>query len=227
MAAPAIVPPVSSAPRIPSEYGFGEELAHSVTHGIGIVLSIVGLAVLVSLALARGQALHVATCAVYGTTLILLYLASTLYHSISLPRAKRVLRVLDHCAIYLLIAGTYTPFALVSLHGARGWVLFAVVWALAIAGMAFKSVATGRARIFSVVLYLLLGWCALSVLSPLSRAIPAKGMALLFAGGASYTLGVVFYAWKRLPYHHAIWHLFVLAGSIFHFFAVLVSVIPA
>ena len=222
MAAPAIVSPPPAA----SEYGFGEELAHSVTHGIGVVLSIVGLAVLVTLATARGQALHVATCAVYGTTLILLYVASTLYHSIPLPRAKRVLRVLDHCAIYLLIAGTYTPFALVSLRGARGWVLFGVVWALAIAGMAFKSVATGRARIFSVVLYLLLGWCALSVLAA-SRAIPAKGMALLFAGGASYTVGVVFYAWKRLPYHHAIWHLFVLAGSIFHFFAVLVSVIPA
>lgn len=207
-------------------YRFGEELAHSVIHGVGIVLSIVGLAVLVALAAMRGGALHVATCAVYGTTLILLYVASTLYHSIPLPGAKRVLRVLDHCAIYLLIAGTYTPFALVSLRGEGGWALFGVVWTLAAMGVVFKSLATGRARILSVVLYLLLGWCILAVLAPLSRAIPARGVELLFAGGICYTVGVLFYAWKRLPYHHAIWHLFVLAGSTLHFFAVLVSVIP-
>lgn len=208
-------------------YGFAEELAHSILHGVGIVLSIAGLTVLVALAALRGQAVHVATCAIYGTTLVLLYVASTLYHSIPLPRAKRVLRVLDHCAIYLLIAGTYTPFALVSLRGAWGWGLCAAVWALALAGVVFKSVATGRARIVSVLLYLVLGWAAVWVLEPLSRALPPRGLGLLLAGGVAYTVGIVFYAWRRLPYHHAIWHVFVLAGSILHFFAVLVSVIPA
>jgi hemolysin III len=210
-----------------SSYRFGEELAHSITHGVGIVLSITGLAVLVALASLRGGATRIATCAIYGTTLILLYVASTLYHSIPLPGVKRVLRVLDHCAIYLLIAGTYTPFALVNLRGAWGWGLFAAVWTLAIAGVVFKSIATGRARVISVILYLLLGWAALWVLVPLSRVVPSRAMALLFAGGLAYTIGVVFYVWKRLPYHHAIWHVFVLAGSILHFFAVLESVIPA
>jgi hemolysin III len=214
---------VSSA----SPYRFGEELAHSITHGVGVVLSIAGLALLVTLAALRGGAVRIASCAVYGTTLILLYVASTLYHSIPLPKAKHVLRVLDHCAIYLLIAGTYTPFALVNLRGAWGWGLFAAVWALALAGVVFKSVATGRARAVSIVLYLLLGWCVIWVLAPLSRVVPPRGLVLLLAGGLAYTVGVVFYAWRRLPYHHAIWHLFVLAGSVLHFFAVLESVIPA
>ncbi len=217
---------VLASPAV-SPYRFGEELAHSVIHGLGIVLSIVGLVVLVALAALRGDAMHVVTCAVYGTTLILLYVASTLYHSIPLPRAKRVLRVLDHCAIYLLIAGTYTPFALVNLRGAGGWGLFTAVWSLAVAGVIFKSLATGKARILSVVLYLLLGWCVIWVIAPLSRALPPRGLELLFAGGLAYTIGVIFYAWKKLPYHHAIWHVFVLAGSILHFFAVLVSVIPS
>jgi len=207
-------------------YRFGEELAHSIIHGVGIVLAIVGLSVLVALAAMRGHAIHVTACAIYGTTLILLYVASTLYHSIPLPGAKRVLRVLDHCAIYLLIAGTYTPFALISLRGAWGWGLFGAVWGLALAGVIFKSVATGKARILSMVLYLALGWCVIWVLVPLSRVVPVRGLELLFAGGLAYTLGVVFYAWKRLPYNHAIWHVFVLAGSVLHFFAILVSVIP-
>jgi len=215
----------SLAPSAPL-YRFGEELAHSIIHGVGIVLAIAGLSVLVALAAMRGDAVHVTACAIYGTTLILLYVASTLYHSIPLPGAKRVLRVLDHCAIYLLIAGTYTPFALVNLRGAWGWGLFVAVWALALAGVVFKSLATGKARILSVVLYLALGWCVVWVFGPLSRAVPARGLELLFAGGVAYSLGVVFYVWKRLPYHHAIWHVFVLVGSVLHFFAVLVSVIP-
>ena len=216
----------SLAPPAPEPYRFGEELAHSIIHGVGIVLAIVGLSVLVALAAMRGSALHVTACAIYGATLILLYVASTLYHSIPLPGAKRVLRVLDHCAIYLLIAGTYTPFALVNLRGPWGWGLLSAVWALAIAGVVFKSLATGKARILSVVFYLLLGWCVVWVFGPLARVVPARGLQLLFAGGLAYTLGVVFYVWKRLPYHHAIWHVFVLAGSVLHFFAILVSAIP-
>ena len=204
----------------------GEEIAHGVSHGIGIVLSIAGLVVLVTFAALRGDVWHVATSAVFGTTLILLYTASTLYHSVPILRAKRVLRVLDHSAIYLLIAGTYTPLTLVTLRGPWGWTLFAVVWASAIAGVIFKSVAIGRARILSVVLYVVMGWCVVVALRPLLAALAPGGVALLFGGGAAYTLGLVFYGWKGLRYHHFLWHLFVLAGSVLHYFAVLFYVIP-
>ena len=197
-----------------------------MSHGIGIVLSIAGLVVLVAFAAMRGNVWHVATSAVFGTTLILLYVASTLYHSVPILRAKRVLRVLDHSAIYLLIAGTYTPFTLVTLRGPWGWTLFAVVWLAAVAGVIFKSVALGRARILSVVLYVLMGWCVVFAFEPLSTSLAPGGLTLLFAGGLAYTLGLVFYAWQRMRYHHFLWHLFVMLGSILHYFAVLLYVIP-
>jgi hemolysin III len=208
-------------------YPLREEIAHAVTHGIGIVLAITGLTVLVALAFRHGDTWRVTTCAVYGTTLILLYVASTLYHSIPSARAKRVLRILDHCAIYLLIAGTYTPFTLVNLRGPWGWGLFGFVWALAVAGIVFKIVATGRLRVLSVMVYLMLGWCIVVALGPLRQVVPERGMVLLVAGGVAYTLGTIFFGLKKLPYHHAIWHLFVLGGSVLHFFAVLTSVIPS
>jgi hemolysin III len=165
-------------------------------------------------------------CGIYGLTLILLYLASTLYHSIPSPRAKRVLRVLDHSAIYLLIAGTYTPFTLISLRGGWGWTLFGLVWGMAIAGIVLKIAAIGRFRWLSMVLYLVMGWLAVVALEPLLLAVSRDGVRLLFLGGISYTVGTLFYGWRRLPYHHAVWHAFVLAGSIFHFFAVLLYVVP-
>jgi hemolysin III len=214
-------------PVEPPTYTVAEEIAHGVSHGIGIVLAIAGLAVLVTSAALRGDVWHVATVAVYGTTLILLYTASTLYHSIPLPRAKRVLRILDHAAIYLLIAGTYTPFALVSLRGPWGWGLFVLVWGGAVCGIVFKSVATGRARILSVVLYVLLGWAVVVAARPLAAAVPRGGIALLVAGGIFYTAGLVFFGWKRLRFHHFLWHLCVLAGSVLHYFAILFYVIPA
>ncbi|HVR96062.1 MAG TPA: hemolysin III family protein [Thermoanaerobaculia bacterium] len=203
-----------------------EELLHSVSHGIGLLLSIVGLVLLVDLALVRdGGARLVTACGVFGVTLILLYLASTLYHGIRNERARRILRVLDHSAIYLLIAGTYTPFMLVSLGGAWGWSLFGIVWGLAILGILLKVFAMGRLRRLSIVLYLVMGWLALVVLGPMIQALGPKGMWLVFLGGVAYTFGLIFYGWRR-PYCHAIWHAFVLAGSILHFFAVLLYVIP-
>ncbi len=190
------------------------------------MLSIVGLTVLVARAVLYGTAWHVTAVSIFGATLVLMYTASTLYHSIPLPRAKRVLRVIDHSLIYFLIAGTYTPFTLITLKGPWGWSLFGVTWGLAVAGVAFKIFATGKFEKLSLAIYLGMGWCAIAAIQPLLRNLDPGGLALLFAGGITYSGGVAFYAWERLRYHHAIWHLFVLAGSILHFFAVLLYVVP-
>jgi len=216
-----------TATQEPGLYSVKEEIAHSAIHGLGILLSIVGLAALVTVARRTGEPSHVLACTVYGVTLILLYLASTLYHSIPSPRHKRLLRVLDHSAIYLLIAGTYTPFTLISLRGPWGWTLFGLVWGMAILGIALKVAAIGRFRWLSMVLYFAMGWLVLVALEPLRLAVAHAGVVLLFLGGVAYTLGTVFYGWRRLPYHHAVWHAFVLAGSVLHFFAVLLYVVPA
>jgi hemolysin III len=211
--------------ELPS-YSLAEEIAHAVSHGVGTVLAITGLAVLVAQAALRGTAIHVTTSAVFGATLILAYVASTLYHAIPMARAKHVLRILDHSSIYLLIAGTYTPFCLGPLRGPWGWSLLALVWTGAIAGVLFKSLALGKAPIASVVIYLAMGWSVVIAYGPLSRSLSPSGMQLLFAGGIAYTLGITFFAWTRLRYHHFIWHLFVLAGSTFHYFAVLGHALP-
>ena len=208
------------------QYSLREEIAHSATHGLGIVLSVVGLVALVVASQRSGDVRHVVASVVYGVTLILLYLASTLYHSIPYPRAKRILKVIDHSAIYLLIAGTYTPFTLISLRGGWGWTLFGLVWSMALLGITLKVVAIGRFRWLSLMLYLGMGWLVLVALRPLGDAVSPAGVRLLFLGGVAYTLGVFFYMWRRLPYHHAVWHLFVLAGSVLHFFAVLLYVLP-
>lgn len=217
--------------RLPSPpvFSLGEEIAHAVSHGVGIVLAIVGLAVLVTVAAIRGTTWHVVACSVFGTTLILLYVASTLYHSIphlAMPRTKRILRVLDHSAIYLLIAGTYTPWTLGPLRGPVGWSLFAFVWTAAIVGIVAKSVAFHRGKALALVMYVGMGWCVLAAFEPLRASVAAGGIALLFAGGVAYTAGLIFFGWKTLRYHHFVWHLFVLAGSILHFFAVLLYVVP-
>ena len=204
----------------------GEEIACSVIHGVGVVLAIAGLAILSASAAMHGSTRHVVGSAIFGTTLVLLYTASTLYHSIPLPRAKEVLRVLDHSAIYLLIAGTYTPFCLVSLPRPWGGSLLAVVWGLAGIGVATRGLLSKRWPALSVALYLLMGWVIVVALRPLRLHLEPGGLALLFAGGLCYTAGVAFYAWRRLPYHHAVWHGFVLAGSVLHFLAVLLYVIP-
>lgn len=206
-------------------YAPREELASSLIHGLGIVLSIVGLAVLVGVAARTGGAREIASVAVYGATLILLYTASTLYHGIPIARAKQVLRLLDHAAIFLLIAGTYTPFTLLVLPPAWGATLFVLVWVLALAGLALE-LRKVRNRLLMATLYVALGWIGVVAIGPLREALPAPGLWLLFGGGAAYTLGVPFYLWKRLPYSHALWHAFVLAGSVLQFFAVLLYVLP-
>ncbi|MFB3924778.1 MAG: hemolysin III family protein [Syntrophales bacterium] len=203
-----------------------EEIANSITHGAGLVLSIVGLVVLVAFASIFGSVPHIVSCSVFGTTLVLLYASSTLYHSFQAPRLKRIFKTMDHACIYLLIAGTYTPFTLVSLRGGWGWALFGIVWGMAAFGVVFKIFFVYRFRILSIVIYLLMGWLVVIAAKTLLARMPAGGLILLLLGGLSYTGGVVFYVWKRIPYHHAVWHIFVLAGSAFHYFAVLFYVLP-
>lgn len=203
----------------------GEEIANSITHGVGTALSVAGLVVMVVLAASSGTYVHVVACSVYGASLVLLYLFSTLYHALTNARAKRVFRILDHVSIYLLIAGTYTPFTLVTLHGAWGWVLFGIVWTLAALGIVFKCFFTGRMQGLSTAVYILMGWTAVVAIRPLLHVLPWSGFLWLLAGGVLYTLGVVFYAWHR-KYAHTMWHLFVLAGSACHFVAVCRYVLP-
>jgi hemolysin III len=203
-----------------------EEIANAITHGIGLLLSIAGFVVLLVLAALRGTAWHIVACSIYGATLICLYAASTLYHAVISPRVKRALRIFDHSAIYLLIAGTYTPFLLVSLRGPWGWSLFGVIWGLALAGVLFKFWFVERFAILSTAVYIAMGWLVVIAAKPVITHLRLTAIIWLLAGGLAYTGGVIFFAAKRIPYSHAIWHLFVLAGSICHYFAVLSTVIP-
>ncbi|MGH7663097.1 MAG: PAQR family membrane homeostasis protein TrhA [Gemmatimonadaceae bacterium] len=201
----------------------GEEIANSITHGAGLVASIVALPVLVVAAVADDDRWQVVGNAIFGATLILLYASSTLYHA--LPRqsaAKRVFRVIDHSAIYLLIAGTYTPFALGALRGPWGWSLLGTTWGLASVGIALKTIRGFGRQWLSTTVYLLMGWLALVAIHPLLTHVGLRGLAWMAAGGLCYTAGVAFFAWdRRLRYSHLVWHLFVIAGSVCHFFAVL------
>lgn len=203
------------------EYSLEEEIANSITHGIGAGLSVAGLTLLVVLAAIYGDVWRVVSFSIYGSTLVILYLASTLYHSFQKPRVKRVLRVLDHASIYLLIAGSYTPFLLVSIRGVWGWTLFGVVWGLALMGVAFKVFFIGRYEVLATAAYVLMGWLCVIAFQEMLAKVPPGGVTLLIIGGVVYTAGVIFYAWQKLPYNHAIWHLFVLGGSICHYFAVM------
>lgn len=207
-------------------YTLGEEIANSVTHGIGALLSVAALVLLVVFASLRGTAWHVVSVSVYGATLVVLYTTSTLYHSLTAPTAKRVFRALDHASIFLLIAGTYTPFTLVNLRGPWGWSLLGTVWGLATLGVVLQMGVLRRGAIASVVLYIAMGWSVTVAIKPLIAALAPGGLALLVAGGLAYTAGVAFYAWGKLKFGHAVWHLFVLLGSILHFLAVFFYVIP-
>ena len=204
----------------------GEEIANSVTHGLGAALAVAGLVVVVTYASLTRDPWQVVACSIFGATMVVLYTASTLYHSISQPRAKAILRSFDHCAIFLLIAGTYTPFTLISLRGPWGWSIFGVVWGCALAGIVLRTVVGNRWRAPSVVLYVVMGWVAVVAVKPLLGAVEPGGLILMVLGGLAYTVGIVFYAWRTLPYHHAIWHGFVLVGSALHFFAILYYVVP-
>jgi hemolysin III len=211
---------------IQPSYSTKEDFANSVTHGIGTVLSLIGLVLLVILASKSGDVWRVVSFSVYGSSLVILYLSSTLYHGIQKPHIKRLLRVLDHSTIYLLIAGSYTPFLLVSMRGAWGWSLFGVIWGLALLGIMFKVFFIGRFEALATAAYVLMGWLVVIAFKEMTNSVPPGGITLLVVGGVTYTLGVVFYAWKKLPFNHAIWHLFVLGGSACHFFAVLYYVLP-
>lgn len=210
-----------------AKYSIGEEIANSVSHGIGAVISAVGLGFLIWLSVEYGDVWYVVSTTIYGVSLILLYSASTLYHAIPHPRAKRIFQLIDHSMIFVLIAGTYTPFALVSLRGPWGWSLFAVVWGIAIAGILLEIMKKERIKWLSLSLYLGLGWMAVVVIKPMLEMVPAVGLLFLLAGGLSYSLGVVFYVRKQMAYHHAIWHVFVMAGSALHYCAVLFGVVLA
>ncbi|OGQ93886.1 MAG: hemolysin D [Deltaproteobacteria bacterium RIFOXYA12_FULL_61_11] len=207
-------------------YPLGEEIANSVIHGIGTALGVAALSILVTLAGVYGDAWRVVSFSIYGTTLILLFLASTLYHSIQHTETKRFFRILDHSAIFLLIAGTYTPFTLVSMRGPWGWSMFGVIWGLALIGIVATLFIHDRGKLFTALIYVAMGWIVIIAFKPLVAALPLGGLIWLALGGVLYTSGVIFYVWKKLPFNHAIWHLFVLAASICHFFAMLFYVLP-
>lgn len=201
----------------------GEEIFNSITHGIGTLLSIAALVLLVVVAATKGNAWHVVSFSIFGSTMVLLYLASTLYHSFSKEKIKNLFARFDHAAIFLLIAGTYTPYVLTTLRGALGWTIFGIIWALAIAGVVIRSIYLTRFRKLMVGIYLAMGWMFVFAIVPMIKNLPTVSVVFLFIGGACYSIGVIFYAWRNLKYGHGIWHLFVLAGSIMHFFSVFYS----
>lgn len=218
---------IYDVPRVNSSgYTLGEEIANAITSGLGTALSIAGLVVLVVYAALKGGPWHVVSVSIFGASLIFSHLSSTLYHAIHPVRAKRLLKLVDHLAIYILIAGTYTPFTLVNLRGHWGWPLFVLIWGLGLAGVVIKTTRLSQVRYLSTAFYVAMGWTVVVVIKPLLDTVAPGGIWLLLAGGLAYTAGVAFYAWGRLPYNHAIWHLFVIGGSVFHFFAVLFYVVP-
>lgn len=204
-----------------------EELASALTHGLGAVASAVGGAILITFAALGGDVWQLLSATVFSATLVLLYTSSTLYHAFRRQVTRTRLRIVDHCAIYLLIAGTYTPFTLVTLRGAWGWSLFGVVWALAVGGVVFKLFCTGRLKRLSTGIYLGMGWLVIVAVHPFLEALTTGTLLWLLAGGLAYTVGTAFYHSRRIPFAHAVWHLFVLAGSTCHFVAVATQVIPA
>ena len=202
-----------------------DEIASALTHGLGAAAALAGGAVLITLAAIHGDAWQLGAAITFGVTLLLLYLASTLYHSIQHPIAKGRLKVFDHCAIYLLIAGTYTPFTLIGLRGPWGWGLFAAIWTLALAGVVFKLFYTGRFKKLSTLIYLAMGWLVLVAAKPMLSSLDGWTIGWLLAGGVFYTLGTYFYHRESIPYAHAIWHLFCIAGSVCHYVAVMAQVV--
>jgi hemolysin III len=212
--------------KLTQRYSVVEEIINASTHGFGILLSIVGLAVLVAFASINGSPVLITSCAIFGGTLIFAYSSSTLYHAITNEKVKRIFRQFDHSAIYFLIAGTYTPIVLVLLEPTWGWTIFTIIWTTAIVGVILKFVYPHRFKKLSVALYLLMGWFVIIAIKQLMLNMQSGGLWLMLIGGLFYSIGVIFYAWKSLPYNHAIWHLFVLGGSISHYFMILFYVIP-
>ncbi|MFL7891440.1 MAG: PAQR family membrane homeostasis protein TrhA [Anaerolineales bacterium] len=208
-------------PKNTRPYTLAEEIIHSITHGIGTGLSIAGLIILVVLAVLNGDVYQIIGFTIFGASLVLLYLASTLYHGFQQPRVKRIFKIFDHSAIYLLIAGSYTPFLLVAIRGTTGWILLVVVWLIALIGITMKVLFIDRFQVLSVFSYLLMGWLCVFAFQEMMANIPIGGIIWLAAGGILYTVGVIFYALQKIPYMHAVWHFFVLGGSLCHYFSVL------
>jgi hemolysin III len=203
-----------------------EEFANWITHGVGLTLSLVGAALLITLAILRGTIWHIATVSVYACCLIALYASSTAYHACRSEKIKRIFRIADHSAIYLLIAGTYTPFTLINMRGGWGWTLFATVWTLTLVGILWKVFFLDRYEIVSILLYVAMGWLALIAIKPLLLMVPLGALIWLFAGGSFYSTGLIFFASRRIPFAHAVWHVFVMAGSACHYAAVIWYVLP-
>lgn len=204
-----------------NKYSFSEEIFNSITHGIGALLSIAALVILVAFASIRGDVWRIVSFSIYGFTLIFLYLSSTLYHSVFHKKTKKVLRVFDHISIFLLIAGSYTPITLVAMKGTLGWIIFGVIWVLAIVGIILNIVNLEKTKYISLVLYVGMGWFLVMEAKPMLAMIPEGLFTWLLVGGVIYTVGLVFYLCKRIPFNHGIWHLFVLGGSITHYFGFL------
>lgn len=202
-----------------------EEIANAITHGIGTLLSIAGLTLLIVFASLEGTAWHVVSFTIFGVTMLLLYTTSTLVHSFPEGKVKDLFETFDHSCIYLFIAGTYTPILLVTLRSPLGWTMFGIVWGLAIAGVVFKAFFTKKYLVLSTMFYVMMGWLIVFVWHPLQEVLMPGGIRLLIIGGVLYTLGSVFYIWRGFPHHHAVWHLFVVAGSVMHFFAILLYVL--
>jgi hemolysin III len=221
-----VSPETPAAPARTRAYTGGEELANAATHGLGAASAVAGLSLLVVFAVRHGDRWCLASAIVYGLSLVLLYAASTLYHGLPQPRAKHVFQILDHASIYLLIAGSYTPFTLITLRPRGGYWMFGLIWGLALAGVAAEAFWVHRPKWLSALVYVGLGWLAVFMLKPLAAELPRPGLWLLVAGGLAYTLGTAFYMLKRQRFAHAVWHLFVLGGSTCHFLSIFLFVLP-
>ncbi len=205
-----------------------EELINSITHGLGAVLGVAGTVVAIVWAALYGDGYSVVAASVYGAMLIILYTMSTLYHAFTNETAKKVFRVFDHCSIFLLIAGTYTPFVLGPLRGAFGWTIFGIIWGMTVLGVVFNAISIEKFKVFSMICYIVMGWLIIIAFKPMMDVIGfIPGMLLLLLGGVAYTVGIIFYAMKNVPFMHGIWHLFVLLGSVLQYFAILFYALPA
>ncbi|WP_017726929.1 PAQR family membrane homeostasis protein TrhA [Halalkalibacterium ligniniphilum] len=203
-----------------------EEIANAITHGIGVLLSIAALALLVVYASLYGDVWHIVSFSIYGATMLILYFSSTMLHSLPKGKVKDLFEIFDHAAIYLFIAGSYTPVLFIVVQGTLGWTLFGIVWGLATIGIIFKVFFVKRFLFMSTLFYILMGWLAIFAIRPIIEVLPPAGIAFLIAGGICYTVGTIFYVWRGFPFHHAVWHLFVLAGSVLHFFLVFFYILP-
>ena len=203
-----------------------EEVVNAITHGVGVLLSIAALVFLIIFSVQNGSPWHVVISVIYGVSMLLLYVSSTLVHSFPEGKTKDIFEIFDHSAIYIFIAGTYTPIMLLVIQGSLGWTLLGIIWGVAIIGVVFKAFYVKKFLFLSTILYIAMGWMIVIVWGPLTAAMPSAGIQLLIAGGLLYTFGAVFYVWRGFPFHHAVWHVFVLGGSVTHFFAVLFYILP-